>query len=52
MKSYSFVDFDTLENGLAISFTPKNHLECISTALMMHNRIKKSNVSMYSDNEF
>ena len=34
-KSYGFVDFRTLKNGLAIRFTRKNHLECIGTVIMM-----------------
>ena len=31
-KSYGFMDFHTLKNGLAIT---KKHLECISTVTMM-----------------
>ena len=29
------MDFCTLKNGLAIRFTQKNHLECVSTVIMM-----------------
>ena len=39
-KSYGFMDFHTLKNGLAIRFTRKNHLECISTAVPWLNEAK------------
>jgi len=34
-KSYGLSDFRTLKNGLVVIFAQKNHLEYISTALMM-----------------